>query len=326
MRVFLCYFLLLLALFCQLTTEVEEKGLEKIASRMQHLKRELLDLDVFCKRSFRRDIRLLRETASKLDSARAHVSDNLGLYSSRAGLVGGTMMLAGLIPNPFSPVLFYYGSYLSMSSAIGHVSNVVLVEESYDLAEVAQVIQNLNKFYEVMIRVEDAYDALLKLQPEAILRGQNGRTLSKEKQQKILLEIEKLWDKKVNLEEKRKITLAETIDYTNSLIDFLGFARDAFDTVGGGSIDISQEDYHEYKSKAVGLPKQAYSVSKFVRDISHRSVKRVASSIIQYGSVQTQNIEEVLRKIQERGELIRLLRDTADDMERVCNGSPYCVA
>lgn len=246
--------------------------------------------DVYCKGSSRRDIRILRKMASELNSARAHASDKLSLYSSRAGLTGSAMMLAGLIPSPFSAGLLYYGSYLTASSVVGHVSNALIVEESNDFGEVVSVIHNINDYYEVMVRLTKAYDDLLKLQPEMVLRSRNGGTWDKEEQQMMLFKIEKLWDLKRELEDKRVINLSETVDYTNALIEFLDYVRDLYNTFGEGSVNLSKEieEYRENQQNAVGLLKQAYGVSKFVKDVSYRSAKRFATGVMQYGTVQSQ--------------------------------------
>lgn len=324
----------------------KESGLETVASELKKLKRELLVLDVFCEVSSRRDIRVLRETASKLDSPGAHASDQLSLYSSTAGLAGGALVLAGSIPTPFSPALLYLGGYITTAAFVGHVGNVLIAEEPYDFYEVRNVLENVAEFYEVMHSLENAYNALLKLEPEAILRGKNGRTLSEAELHNILFKIERLSNTKRDMEKKREITMSDANKFAEFMYDLLDYVHNA---QGEDSAALSQEALGA-RETAVGLPKQVYSVSKFMRALSYRSSgKRViTAAALQSGSqslltssamktafvgvsslfsvvTEAKNIEEVSRKIQDRKDFVYFLRDLADDMEKVCNGSPYCV-
>ncbi|XP_071814865.1 uncharacterized protein [Apostichopus japonicus] len=177
---------------------------ELIAQKMITVAAKLKDIRTYFREDGYPDSDRLDEMADQLDSELSHLLDQISLYSSQGGLLGGLLVASSFIPSPFSPALFYYGGYLTLGSGVGHISNVVLKSIREDINKVAR----------------EGIDSL----PAAAKLLMNGEMpLSEEESQKIirrLHNIEKIVPSKIDLEDivELCINIYEIIEHFDAIV------------------------------------------------------------------------------------------------------------
>ncbi|PIK57611.1 hypothetical protein BSL78_05519 [Apostichopus japonicus] len=210
----------------------------------------LKDIRTYCREDGYPDSDSLDDIADQLDSELSHLTDQISLFSSQGGLLGGLLVASSFIPSPLSPALFYYGSYLTLGSGVGHISNIVLKSARDDINEVdlKGILFRIRKLHHNIEVYKLARKGIDSLPVAAKLLMNDEMILSEEESQKILHRLHNIENVMPSILKGEKIGLADLLEICTNIYEII----DHFD-----ALTIVRETWQEVKRQIYELKRDS---------------------------------------------------------------------
>ncbi|XP_071814861.1 uncharacterized protein [Apostichopus japonicus] len=312
-----------------------------IAQKMITAAAKLKDIRTYCREDGYPDSYRLDEIANQLDSELSHLLDQISLYSSQGGLLGGLLVASSFIPSPFSPALFYYGGYLTFGSGVGHISNIALksIKDDINEKELKRILSRIGKLHHNIEVYKVARKGIDSLPAAAKLLIDGEMLLSEEESQKIIRRLHNIEKIVPSILKGEKIDFEELLDLCTNIYEII----DHFD-----ALTIVRETWQEVKGQiyelkkgstnAVGLFKGLKSaISSELKSVLGGSLHLLGSkssglwSNVFSGTLsvwniynEAENIDSTKGHIRNKKALIRELRAIARNVRQICDGLDSC--
>ncbi|XP_071814858.1 uncharacterized protein [Apostichopus japonicus] len=316
---------------------------ELIAQKMITAAAKLKDIRTYCREDGYPDSDRLDDIADQLDSELSHLLDQISLYSSKGGLLGGLLVASSFIPSPLSPALFYYGGYLSFYSGVGHISNVVLksIRDDIDEEELKDILFRIRKLHHNIEVYKVARKGIDSLPAAAKLLMEGELILSEEESQKIIRRLYNIEKIMPSILKREKIGLEDIVELCTEIyeildhFDALTIVRQTWQEVKRQIYELKRDSknavgsFKGHKSATSSKLKSALGGTLQILGSNSKSMglwSNVFSGTLSVLSIvyEPDNIFSMKGHIRNKEALVRELRAIARNVRQICAGLDSC--